>query len=241
MWSRPRQAGGGGGGGAVTVLLPARFATTGNVNLVGGAPLLPDGPNPVANGNRILVWQQILAAENGLYVVQNAGTGADGTWVRSQDFDTAVEAEQTTGVYVQEGAAYHDTLFTLITDPPIVIGVTPLVFAIYPAATAAGVLVDFAWNSPSPLLLALLMGSDVVEWAKVILTVPFDDPTASLLLGHTANPSSLFVAGEVDVTKVGVYTTEEPLRLGVPSNFLLTVNPAASSQGAGYVLARIRR
>jgi hypothetical protein len=67
-----------------------KAATTASVTLAGSAPNTLDGVTLAAN-DRILVKNQATAAQNGIYIVQTLGTGANGTWVRSADADVASE------------------------------------------------------------------------------------------------------------------------------------------------------
>jgi hypothetical protein len=68
-----------------------RLATTTNIaSLYGGAPLAVDGLE-VLTGDRILVKNQSTSSANGIYSVEFAGTGSDGRWVRSTDFNENTE------------------------------------------------------------------------------------------------------------------------------------------------------
>ena len=83
-----------------------RVATTVGQNvttLAGGAPLVVDGVTLLL-GDRVLVKNQTTASQNGIYTVSVLGTGADGTWVRATDADTAIEMAGVTAV-VQRGTA----------------------------------------------------------------------------------------------------------------------------------------
>lgn len=119
----------GSGGGSPEFKTPCRLATTGNVAaLVGGAPDTISGV-PLAVNDRILVWQQGTASQNGIYVVQTLGTGVNGTWTRSSDANTDAQVKAGFVVVVAEGAA-ADKMFELTTDNPITLNVTPLAFAV---------------------------------------------------------------------------------------------------------------
>jgi hypothetical protein len=98
-----------------------------NVTLAGGAPALVDGVSLNLN-DRILVAGQGTTSQNGLYDVTVVGTGTDGTWVRTSDANATGEINAGMIVAVTEGSTYADTLWMLITDNPIDIGVTGLVF-----------------------------------------------------------------------------------------------------------------
>lgn len=95
---------------------PVRVATTANVaTLAGGAPNSVDGVTVVLN-DRILVKNQSTAAQNGIYKVTTVGTGANGTWARDTDADTAAELQGGVVVSVDEGTAANNTMWMLSTD-----------------------------------------------------------------------------------------------------------------------------
>jgi hypothetical protein len=106
-----------------------RVATTANIaSLVGGAPDTVDGILLVL-GNRVLVKDQSTGAQNGIYEVTTLGTGANGTWTRATDADTAGELNSGALVPVEEGTVNADTLWMLTTNDPITIGTTALTFS----------------------------------------------------------------------------------------------------------------
>lgn len=76
-----------------------RLATTGNITLSGTQTI--DGVSAVAD-DRILVWQQTDATQNGIYVV------AAGAWARADDFDSLTPVDEINGAYTmaQEGSTY---------------------------------------------------------------------------------------------------------------------------------------
>ena len=104
-----------------------RVLATTNVTLSGGAPNVVDSIDLEAN-DRVLVKDQSTASQNGLYRVQTVGTGSNGTWVRTVDGDQTGEIQAGMIVMVTEGTVYKDTQWKLITNDPIVIGVTALTF-----------------------------------------------------------------------------------------------------------------
>jgi hypothetical protein len=95
--------------------------------LTGGAPNSVDGVALSAN-SRVLVNGQSTATQNGLYLVQTLGTGSNGTWVRTKDTNDAGEMQSGMVVTVTEGNTYRDTLWTLTTDDPIVLGSSNIAF-----------------------------------------------------------------------------------------------------------------
>jgi hypothetical protein len=104
-----------------------RVITVTNITLSGGAPSQVDGVSLSLN-DRVLVIGQTNKAQNGIYYVTTVGSGANGTWARSQDTNTTGELEAGTIVMVTEGLIYADTQWKLVTDDPIIIGTSELVF-----------------------------------------------------------------------------------------------------------------
>lgn len=106
--------------------------------IINGAPDQVDGIS-LSVGDRILVTGQIAAEENGIYQVATLGTGSDGVWIRSPDANSTGDLNAGAIVTVTEGDAHKDTVWELITNDPIIIGVTPLEFRVFRTeATAAG-------------------------------------------------------------------------------------------------------
>ena len=104
-----------------------RVVTTTNITLAGGAPSSVDGVALSVN-SRILVNGQTNPTQNGLYLVQTVGAGSNGTWVRTTDTDTTGEMQAGMVVTVTEGNTYRDTLWTLTTNDPIVLGSSNITF-----------------------------------------------------------------------------------------------------------------
>jgi hypothetical protein len=104
-----------------------RVITVSNITLSGGAPSQVDGVNLSLN-DRVLVTGQTNQAQNGIYDVDTVGSGSNGTWTRSSDTNTTGELLAGTIVMVTEGLLYADTQWKLVTDDPIVIGTSLLVF-----------------------------------------------------------------------------------------------------------------
>ena len=104
-----------------------RVVTVSDITLSGGAPSSVDGVS-LSTNDRILVTGQNDGRQNGIYDVDSVGTGSNGTWVRTNDANSTGEIDAGMIIMVTEGAIYHDTQWKLITDDPIDIGVTVLVF-----------------------------------------------------------------------------------------------------------------
>lgn len=96
-----------------------RVATTGNVALTGLQTI--DGV-ALAAGDRVLVKNQTVAKDNGIWVAAAAG------WARAADADTSAEVTSALLVSVEQGVTLADTRWQLITDGTIVLGTTALTF-----------------------------------------------------------------------------------------------------------------
>jgi len=95
-------------------------ATTANIALSGVQTI--DGVLLPAEA-RVLVKNQTVAKENGLYVVSSTGV-----WKRTQDADSSVEVTPGLFVSVETGTVNGDSVWQLVTDAPIVLGTTALAF-----------------------------------------------------------------------------------------------------------------
>ena len=104
-----------------------RVLTAADITLSGGAPSTVDNIN-LAKGNRVLVTGQSNKAQNGIYVVETLGTGSNGTWIRSTDGNQDGEIDAGMIVMVTEGTVYKDTQWKLITNDPIVLDTSELIF-----------------------------------------------------------------------------------------------------------------
>jgi hypothetical protein len=100
---------------------PCKVATTANHGLSGTSDV--DGVS-ISAGDRILVWKQTTAYQNGIYLADAS------TWSRAGDFDDATKDHIEAGiqVYVQQGDTYARVPFTLVTTGAITLGVTNLTF-----------------------------------------------------------------------------------------------------------------
>ena len=102
-----------------------RVATTENVTLVGGAPTVVDDIT-LSVGDRVLVRTQANSSQNGIYRVNTLGTGANGTWGRSLDADTASKLSPGTSVSVEEGTINGGKLYRMTSTNPITLGSTAI-------------------------------------------------------------------------------------------------------------------
>lgn len=108
-----------------------RVAASSNIVLSGAQQI--DGVAVIA-GDRVLVANQTLAKDNGLWIVAN------GDWVRATDANSSAKVTPGLTVMVEEGTANGDSLWHLTTNAPITLGTTALTFKMLAGRTgiAAG-------------------------------------------------------------------------------------------------------
>ena len=106
-----------------------RVATIDNVGLAVGGVTTIDGVT-LANGDRVLVKNQSIAAENGIYVY----VASTGTFERAEDANSSAEVTAGMFTFVSEGTVNADSGWVLTTNDTITLGTTALVFAQFSGA-----------------------------------------------------------------------------------------------------------
>jgi hypothetical protein len=96
-------------------------------------------------------------------------------------------------------------------------------------------IVAFNYLSSSPIILQTVTEGRLVYQAIIVISVPFDDPSAYLLFGITADPDLIFARSDVTVTEINQYVNDNATV--IPSNdfLILTLVPGNSTQGAGKI------
>jgi hypothetical protein len=102
----------------------ARVASTGNVTVASPGATI-DGVT-LANGDRVLLKDQTTGNQNGIYVFNGAGSAL----TRATDADTSAKLSPGSALSVGEGSVNADKTFVLVTDGPITLGTTALVFSL---------------------------------------------------------------------------------------------------------------
>ncbi len=105
-----------------------RVRTTANITLIGTQTI--DGVSVIV-GDRVLVMNQTLDTENGIYVC------SAGAWSRSTDANTGSKLLQAT-VATEEGTLYADQQYVCTTNAPIIIGVSSIAFILVGGTTYVG-------------------------------------------------------------------------------------------------------
>lgn len=171
-----------------------RVATTANIDLATGGLLNIDGV-VVSAGDRVLVKNQTLPAENGIY------DAAAGAWVRSSDADSDPEVTNGMSCVVNEGLTNARKLYVLTTADPIVVGTTGLVFA--QAPNPANFLVP---ESTVATLVALDITNGYIDIpheaeAKSIIVTPIGGPQqengVDFTVSVVSNVSRITFAGDL--------------------------------------------
>lgn len=111
------------------IKIPVRVASTANVTIA--APGAAIDSVTLTSGDRVLLKDQSLARDNGIYIFN----GAASTLTRSTDADTSAEVKAGTYTFVTEGTVNADTSWVLTTDNPIVLGTTALTFTNFGSST----------------------------------------------------------------------------------------------------------
>lgn len=203
-----------------------RFTTTANIVLSGlGTQAGGDWPAALTAADRILVKNNTLPAENGLY------TAAAGAWARATDADTGAEINSGAIIPVESGTLSADTNWQLTTDGAITIGTTALTFIIMTSqfassAEAQGLSLLIKALSPGGLNAAFqganqslaangyqkLPGGLILQWGSQAVTTtqtnynfPIAFPTAALKIvladGDAVAATQTFGAHVVSATQ----------------------------------------
>jgi len=215
-----------------------RVVTITNINLSGGAPNSVDGVN-LSLGDRVLVIGQSTGTQNGLYQVTTLGSGSNGTWARTSDGNENGEIEAGMIVMVTEGAIYADTQWKLITDDPITIGSTALVYTQnYLANSISSGTSNVVVNSNANVTISSAGTANVVSVGSTAVTFTgnlFPSANVTYTLGNTAlrwkdlwlANSSLYI-GDVTVATSGSVLT-------VNGANVLTGNAGAAFSTSGNI------
>lgn len=110
---------GGGGNSIVEIKKVCRVATTANVTLSGLQVIDAVSLN---ESDRVLVKNQTVTSQNGIYVAHNLA------WVRADDFDASAEIGSGTLFLVDLGTVNSDSLWMLTAPAPVTLGSSSLSF-----------------------------------------------------------------------------------------------------------------
>ncbi len=141
----------------------ARAASVANVALSGGATLTIDGVS-LSNLDRVLLKNQTLPAENGIYEITGLGTAY--ALARSSDANSSSAFKINMAVAISEGAVNADKIFQITSDVPIDLGVTSITFTAIDSAALVAVAAEQA-RAIAAEALALQKSSNLSDLASV--------------------------------------------------------------------------
>nr|BFD39974.1 hypothetical protein FFPRI1PSEUD_14730 [Pseudomonas sp. FFPRI_1] len=180
-----------------------RVATTANIALAGLQTI--DGV-ALVTGDRVLVKNQTVAKDNGLY------SAAAGIWGRTADADSNVEVTSAMQVSVEQGMTLADTRWQLVTDGMIVVGTTALSFQ--------NVTQGFApINSPALLGAPTAPTPALFDNTKSLATTEFVKRSSGNYRGFTnVTDSTTLTTGAVGtlVTLIGAFPVTLPVAGDLP-------------------------
>ena len=197
----------------VDVKPSVRAASTGNVDIA-VAPTQIDTTALVA-GDRVLLKNQTVASENGIYVWAAAGS----PMTRATDADSAAEVTSGLFTFVEEGATNVSSGWILTTANPIALGTTDLQFAQFSSAgivqagaglLKTGAMIDIVSTNGgivvNPDSISLTLADTtlaIVAGGLKLATLP----TANILIGDaTGVASARTVSGDITIAANGVVT-----------------------------------
>ncbi|CAI8815413.1 Tail-collar fiber protein [Pseudomonas sp. IT-P74] len=210
-----------------------RVATTANIVLSGLQTV--DGV-ALAAGDRVLVKNQVVAKDNGIWLV--AGLA----WKRASDADSNAEVTSALLTSVEQGTTQADTRWQLTTDGAIVVGTTSLTFQ--------NVTQGFApINAPALISPTATSTPAQFDSSKLLATTEFVQRALGSYSGFGAIAASRSAtaadAGNLlFVTGVGMtFTLPTPASLGIRNGTAIGVfaasNPMTIAPGAGATLNHV--
>lgn len=76
----------------------------------------------------------------------------------------------------------------------------------------------------------------LVEQVRIFVTTPFDNINGVVEVGTSGDADALAASSDSDLQENGVYTKDTGNVLGSDTQYIATVTPSGSTQGAGYVV-----
>lgn len=210
----------------------------------------------LADGDRILIKDQVNGDENGIWVRTSANT-----WDRATDFDEDAEVTAAAFTFIEEGSVNADSGWVLTTDDPITIGGasgTSLAWSQFSAAgmvnagdglTKSGNTINLG-NNGTGTFDGLTIGADTIAVAlKTNGGIVLESDELALDLGATAITGTLAVGdGGTGVTTFGgvntiLYTTAADtlasVAAGTDGQILTSVSGVPTFTDANALATRI--
>jgi hypothetical protein len=100
--------------------------------------------------------------------------------------------------------------------------------------------VAFTYDSSSPVVFQTIKPGQIMNRAVLLIEEGFDDPSAVIEFGTTAEPG-LFLADDESTISSPGQTENDTLYPIVATDFLiLTISPGASTMGSGILLYKLK-
>ena len=95
---------------------------------------------------------------------------------------------------------------------------------------------NYSYTDPNPLNLVIVPAGSTVTSATVVVVTAFDDVTATISMGDTANANSLLATTDISAQINGTFTAQPAVRYGADTQLVLGITPGTSTQGDGVVV-----
>lgn len=208
-----------------------KAATTANIaTLAGGAPNTLDGIT-LAAADRILVKDQTTPAQNGIYVVVTLGSGANGTWSRTNDMDAWSEVPGSY-VWVEQGTTQADTGWVSTADQGGTLNTTAITWTQF---SGAGQITAGSGLTKTGNTLDVGAGAGITVNADTI-QVANNGITNAMIADAAINIASADVTGTLPVANGGTGgANATAARLGINAPGYYTTGSHAA--GTSFVIA----
>jgi hypothetical protein len=192
-------------------------ATTVNITLLGLQTI--DGYTTLA-GDRILVKNQFLSQNNGIYIASASA------WTRSPDMDTWAEVPSAY-MFVEEGTTQADTSWVCTSDPGGTLDVTPITFVQFGSAGAytAGTGLTLAANQFSITNTGVTSGSYGSSSNTLLATVNAQGQLTSL-------SATAIAIANTQVSGLGTMSTQNANNVAITGGSINGTTIGASTAGA---------
>lgn len=109
---------------------------------------------------------------------------------------------------------------------------------IIPAGSEIAVSFKFTPLTPTTTIFGAVFAGTTFNAASVLVETSFDDPSATLMLGTSANSSLLLAAADSKLSRAGSYMAEPIVVIDTGDVLSLHLALGASTVGEGYVFFR---
>ena len=175
-----------------------RVATTTGITLSGLQTI--DGI-ALANGDRVLVKDQVSGETNGIYIASAS------TWTRATDFDGNPNGEVSAGniIPVLTGDTQYSSLWVLVTPNPITVGITPLDFTLFSSPHELIPGVGILINGNTIAVDGANLAGNSIAWTGNTFNVDISSGTLSTALGSKLDVSDFnSYTGTTDTRLIGI-------------------------------------